>query len=93
VVKGCTVALSHTVFNLYNTTKPNSVTPIGSHKYHYNKNRNLAMCEDTASCAYRQMVWDEENLLVLLNDEGYTSRYTYNHGGERVIKSHGSIWI
>jgi hypothetical protein len=31
----------------------------------------------------------EDNRLAMLSDGGYTSRYTYNHAGERVIKSHG----
>ncbi len=42
------------------------------------------------------MQWDEENRLTMLSEiacpaycGSYTSRYTYNHGGERVIKSHG----
>jgi RHS repeat-associated protein len=88
-VKGSTVASSHTFTYLYNATKPNAATMIGSHKYRYDENGNPVMREDTASGAYRQMVWDEENRLAMLNDDGYTSRYTYNHGGERVIKSHG----
>ncbi len=37
------------------------------------------------------MFWDEDNRLMVLSDNGKTSRYTYNAGGERIIKSHGSM--
>jgi RHS repeat-associated protein len=37
------------------------------------------------------MFWDEDNRLMVLSDNGKTSRYTYNHAGERVVKSHGSM--
>ena len=39
------------------------------------------------------MQWDEENRLQSLGDDGYVSRYTYNHAGERVIKSHGPTTV
>ncbi len=62
---------------------------IGESKYSYDENGNPTLREDTISNAFRQMQWDEENRLTMLSDDGYTSRYTYNHSGERVIKSHG----
>ncbi len=37
------------------------------------------------------MYWDEDNRLMVLSDDGKTSRYTYNAGGERIIKSHGDM--
>lgn len=37
------------------------------------------------------MYWNEENRLIILSDNGKTSRYTYNHAGERVVKSHGDL--
>jgi len=30
-------------------------------------------------------------LIMVLSDNGKTSRYTYNHAGERAVKSHGSM--
>ena len=76
---------------------------IGDCEYTYDENGNPTMREDTASNAFRQMQWDsrsrdsgKENRLTMLSRiagpafcGSYTSRYTYNHGGERVIKSHG----
>ena len=35
--------------------------------------------------------YDEDNRLMVLSDNGKTSRYTYNHAGERAVKSHGSM--
>ena len=35
--------------------------------------------------------YDEDNCLMVLSDNGKTSRYTYNHAGERAVKSHGSM--
>ena len=37
------------------------------------------------------MYWDEDNRLMVLSDNGKTCRYTYNAGGERIIKSHGDL--
>ena len=39
----------------------------------------------------RELYWDEENQLMVLSDNGKTSRYTYNAGGERIIKSYGTM--
>jgi RHS repeat-associated protein len=33
----------------------------------------------------------EENRLIVLSDNGKTRRYTYDAGGERVVKSHGTM--
>ena len=37
------------------------------------------------------MYWDEDNRLVVLSDNGRTSRYTYNAAGERIVKSPGDV--
>ena len=39
----------------------------------------------------RRMYWDEDNRLMVLSDNGKTSRYTYNAAGERIVKSHGDL--
>jgi len=38
-----------------------------------------------------ELYWDEDNRLMVLSDNGKTSSYTYNHAGERAVKSHGSM--
>ncbi|WP_311155657.1 TIGR02594 family protein, partial [Prevotella histicola] len=37
------------------------------------------------------LYWDEENQLMVLSDNGKTSRYTYNAAGERIMKSYGTM--
>ncbi len=37
----------------------------------------------------RQLLWDEENRLLAINDNGFLSNYWYDAGGERVIKTSG----
>ena len=37
------------------------------------------------------LYWEEENRLMVLSDNGKTSRYTYNAAGERIMKSYGTM--
>ena len=73
----------------YNTPNhPNAVSSAGNKIFGYDANGNPISVEDTTANTLRVMQWDEENRLQSLGDDGYVSRYTYNHAGERVIKSH-----
>ena len=60
---------------------------------HYIKDANsyptLVMNDSTN--ATREMYWDEDNRLMVLSDNGKTSRYTYNAAGERIMKSYGTM--
>ena len=78
----------------YNTPNhPNAVSSAGDKLFTYDANCNPISVEDTAANTLRVMQWDEENRLQSLGDDGYVSRYTYNHAGERVIKSHGPTTV
>ena len=78
----------------YNTPNhPNAVSSAGNKIFSYDANGNPISVEDTTSNTLRVMQWDEENRLQSLGDDGYVSRYTYNHAGERVIKSHGPTTV
>lgn len=78
----------------YNTTNhPNAVSSAGSKIFRYDANGNPISEEDTTANTLRVMQWDEENRLQSLGDDGYVSRYTYNHAGERVVKSHGPTTV
>ena len=46
---------------------------------------------DDSTNATREMYWDEDNRLMILSDNGKTSRYTYNAAGERIMKSYGTM--
>jgi len=71
----------------YNTSKPHAVSEVGGTSISYDKNGNPIVLE--SDTLFRYMVWDEENRLTCLTDDSYRSIYTYNHAGERVVKSHG----
>ena len=84
----------HSVTYEYNTPNhPNAVSSAGNKIFSYDANGNPISVEDTTANTLRVMQWDEENRLQSLGDDGYVSRYTYNHAGERVIKSHGPTTV
>ena len=70
---------------------PTTPTQIGHEYYTYDANGNLVLVENDSLNTERRMYWDEDNRLMILSDKGKTSRYTYNAGGERIIKSHGDL--
>ena len=70
---------------------PTAPTQIGHDHYTYDANGNPIRVENDSLDTTREMYWDEDNRLMVLSDNGKTSRYTYNHAGERVVKSHGTM--
>ena len=38
----------------------------------------------------RRLLWDEENRLLALSENGYVSNYWYDADGERTLKMHGA---
>ncbi len=74
---------------LYNSQKNNAVRQIGNTSYSYDLNGNPTLIEGDS--VYREMVWNEENRLMLLSDDGEATRYTYDYAGNCAIKSHGPM--
>ena len=70
---------------------PTAPTQIGHEHYTYDANGNPTLVENDSLNTERRMYWDEENRLMVLSDNGKTSRYTYNAAGERIVKSHGDL--
>ena len=70
---------------------PTTPTQIGYEHYTYDANGNPTLVENDSLNSERRMYWDEDNRLMVLSDNGKTSRYTYNAAGERIIKSHGDL--
>ena len=70
---------------------PTAPTQIGHEHYTYDANGNPTLVENDSLGTERRMYWDEDNRLMVLSDNGKTSRYTYNAAGERIIKSHGDL--
>lgn len=78
----------------YNTTgHPDAVSCVGGRIYTYDPDGNPIAVEDTVANTLRVMQWDEESRLQALGDDGYVSRYTYDHAGGRVVKSHGPATV
>ena len=70
---------------------PTAPTQIGHDHYTYDANGNPILVENDSLNTERRMCWDEDNRLMVLSDNGKTSRYTYNAAGERIVKSHGDL--
>ena len=70
---------------------PTAPTQVGHDHYTYDANGNPILVENDSLNTERRMCWDEDNRLMVLSDNGKTSRYTYNAAGERIVKSHGDL--
>ena len=88
-ITNSTVATSHNLQYLYEGDKPDAASQIGEDRYTYDANGNPVLIVNDSTT--RTMTWNEENRLVMLNDDGYVSRYTYDYTGTRVVKSHGPL--
>ena len=66
-------------------------TQIGHDHYTYDANGNPMLVTNDSANTTREMCWDEDNRLMVLSDNGKTSRYTYNAAGERIMKSYGTM--
>ena len=59
--------------------------------YTHDANGNPTLVTNDSTNTTREMYWDEDNRLMVLSDNGKTSRYTYNAAGERIMKSYGTM--
>ena len=68
------------------------------HAYEYDPNGNLVYVntarekqdgQATQKANERKLLWDEENRLQAINDNGFISGYWYDASGERVVKTSG----
>ncbi len=70
---------------------PTAPTQIGHDHYTYDANGNPTLVTNDSANTTREMYWNEDNRLMVLSDNGKTSRYTYNAAGERIMKSYGTM--
>ena len=70
---------------------PTAPSQIGHNHYTYDANGNPVLVTNDSTNTTREMYWDEDNRLMVLSDNGKTSRYTYNAAGERIMKSYGTM--
>jgi RHS repeat-associated protein len=70
----------------YDASQPHAPSHIGQQTFTYDANGNQTGFTDDTSGQRRSMVWDEDNRLQSLSENGHTMTYKYDDGGERVIK-------
>ena len=91
-VDSTTTAKSYNFAYKYeDSNHPTAPTQIGHDHYTYDANGNPTLVTNDSTNTTREMYWDEDNRLMVLSDNGKTSRYTYNAAGERIVKSHGDL--
>ncbi|MDQ6469892.1 SpvB/TcaC N-terminal domain-containing protein [Flavobacterium sp. LHD-80] len=82
--------LDYNYDNELHPNAPNKIAEAGKvqpREYVYDGNGNPTSYTEEKN--FRKMTWDEENRLMGINDNGRVHQYTYDAGGERVIKSSG----
>ena len=91
-VDSTTTAKSYNFAYKYeDSSHPTAPTQIGHDHYTYDANGNPTLVTNDSTNMTREMYWDEDNRLMVLSDNGKTSRYTYNAAGERIMKSYGTM--
>ena len=91
-VDSTTTAKSYNFAYKYeDSNHPTAPTQIGHDHYTYDANGNPTLVTNDSANTTREMYWDEDNQLMVLSDNGKTSRYTYNAAGERIMKSYGTM--
>ncbi len=77
---------------------PESQQIENGHVYSYDKNGNLVYVNTSRmmkdghrdnSVGERKLIWDEENRLLSVDDNGFVSNYWYDADGERTVKTSG----
>ncbi|WP_434362366.1 hypothetical protein NF212_19045 [Parasalinivibrio latis] len=69
------------------SAQPHAASNIGNRTFSYDANGNQTGWTNDDNGTRRDIVWDEENRIRTVTDNGHTSTYIYDAGGERVIKS------
>ena len=74
----------------YGQQQPNAPIHIGDQAYSYDPNGNQTGWTHDVSGQRRQILWDEENRIRTIYDNGAAFHYTYDASGERVLKGRSS---
>jgi RHS repeat-associated protein len=70
----------------YGGSQPHAPTHLGERTFYYDGNGNQIGWNNDRNGTRRTIVWDEENRIQSISDNGHTETYKYNDLGERVIK-------
>src|SRR5512133_2384759 len=71
---------------IYGSSHPHAVTDVGDKLYSYDNNGNMTGWDDKRSGQRRNILWNEENRIKEIQDNGRSSYYLYDDAGERVLK-------
>ncbi|MCX2739501.1 SpvB/TcaC N-terminal domain-containing protein [Pontibacter anaerobius] len=74
----------------YGDKQPHAPELIGRQRYSYDASGNQTGWKDEVSGQRRQIVWDEENRIRAIMDNGAAFHYTYDASGMRVLKGRSS---
>jgi hypothetical protein len=79
---------------LYGGSHPHAVTDAGDKLYSYDNSGNMTGWDDKRSGQRRTILWNEENRIKEIQDNGKSSYYLYDDAGERVLKrgQHGETF-
>jgi len=75
----------------YDSNKPHAPTAVGNFTYTYDANGNMTNRTTSVEDQTRDFVWDEENRLDHIVENGTTFQYVYDDNGARVIKHSGPV--
>jgi RHS repeat-associated protein len=70
----------------YEGPQPHAASRIGDRTFSYDADGNQTGWDDTTNGTRRINVWDEEDRLQSVSDNGQETTFKYNDAGERVIK-------
>jgi len=70
----------------YGSTHPHAATHIGNRTFSYDANGNQLGWDNDDNGTRRTIVWDEENRIQSLFDNGHEKTYKYDDAGQRIIK-------
>ena len=70
----------------YGGPRPHAASHIGTQSFSYDANGNQTGFAEDGSGQQRTTVWDENNRIQSIFDNGHEKSYKYDDGGERVVK-------
>jgi len=77
---------SYSFSYVYGGPQPHAPTHIGTQTYTYDLDGNQNGWTDDGNGQRRTIVWDEENRIQSISDNGNQQQYKYDDAGQRVIK-------
>lgn len=86
---GTPVTQGKTTYSLayaYTGVHPHAPSHIGTQTYTYDANGNQTGWTDDGNGQRRTIVWDDENRIQSISDNGNQQQYKYDDAGQRVIK-------